>query len=396
MKTASRHLETLAIHAGQAPDPTTGAVSVPIYMTSTYAQSGPGEHQGFEYSRSHNPTRYALEDNLAALEGGRAGFAFASGLAASTTVLHLLSAGDHVVAGSDLYGGTYRLFERVMRQLGLDFSYVDPARPEAFAEAMRPNTKMCWVETPSNPLLTLCDIAAVAEVCKARGVPLVVDNTFCSPCVQRPLALGADLVVHSTTKYLNGHSDVVGGAVIANDDEIATRLRFLQNAMGGVPSPMDCFFVLRGIKTLPLRMERHSENALHLARFLEAHPQIERVSYPGLASHPQHELAKRQMRQPGGMLSFVLRGDAGSGGADATLEASRRFLRAVRLFACAESLGGVESLVEHPAIMTHASVPKALREQYGISDGLIRLSVGVEHKDDLRADLEQALAAANG
>lgn len=393
MKTASQHLETLAIHAGQAPDPTTGAVSVPIYMTSTYAQSGPGEHQGFEYSRSHNPTRFALEDNLAALEGGAAGFAFASGLAASTTVLHLLSAGDHVVAGSDLYGGTYRLFERVMRQTGLEFTYVDPARPAAFAEAMRPSTRLCWVETPSNPLLTLCDIAAVAELCKARGVPLVVDNTFCSPCVQRPLALGADLVVHSTTKYLNGHSDVVGGAVVVKDKEAAERLRFLQNAMGSVPSPMDCFFVLRGVKTLPLRMERHSQNALRISQFLEAQPQVERVIYPGLPSHPQHALAQRQMAQPGGMLSFVLRGDAHSGGA---LEASRRFLRAVRLFACAESLGGVESLIEHPAIMTHASVPKALREQYGISDGLIRLSVGIEHADDLVADLKQALGAANG
>jgi len=384
MKTDSNHLETLAVHAGQAPDPLTGAVSVPIYYTSTYAQEGPGEHKGFEYSRTHNPTRFALEANLAALEGGTHGLAFASGLAATTTLLHGLSAGDHVVAGNDLYGGTYRLFEKVMRQQGLDFTYVDPARPDAFAEALRPSTRLCWVETPTNPLLTLCDIAAVAERCHARGVPLAVDNTFLTPVFQRPLELGADYVVHSTTKYLNGHADVVGGAIITADDERHARLAFLQNAIGAVPSPMDSFLVLRGIKTLPLRMARHAENAARVAAFLEGHRGVERVVYPGLASHPQHALARRQMRGMGGMISFVLAGG---------LPASQRFLRAVRLFACAESLGGVESLVEHPAIMTHASIPRENREKLGISDGLIRLSVGIEHVDDLIADLEQAFAA---
>lgn len=385
MKTDSQHLETLAVHAGQAPDPTTGAVSVPVYYTSTYAQKGPGEHQGFEYSRSHNPTRFALEHNLAALEGGVGGLAFASGLAATTTLLHTLSAGDHVVAGDDLYGGTFRLFERVMRQLGLDFTYVDPTRPAAFAEAIRPSTRLCWIESPTNPLLKLCDIEAVAAICRRRGVPLAVDNTFLTPAFQRPLSLGADHVVHSTTKYLNGHADVVGGAIISASAERHEKLVFLQNAIGAVPSPMDSFLVLRGIKTLPLRMARHAENAARIAAFLEAHAQVERVIYPGLASHPQHALAARQMKGMGGMISFVLRGG---------LPASQRFLRAVRLFACAESLGGVESLIELPAIMTHASIPPENRQRLGISDGLIRLSVGIEHADDLVADLTTAFAAA--
>ncbi len=389
METRSKHLETLAVHAGQTPDPTTGAVSVPVYLTSTYAQTGPGEHKGFEYSRTQNPTRFALEGNLAALEGGARGFAFASGCAATTTLLHLLSSGDHVVAGDDLYGGTWRIFERVMKQLGIEFTFVDPTRPERFAEAIRPSTKMCWVETPTNPLLKLCDIAAVAEVCKKRDVLLAVDNTFATPAITRPLELGASIVVHSTTKYINGHADVVGGAVIVRDGALAEKIAFLQNAIGAVPSPMDSFLVLRGVKTLALRMAQHSRNALAVARFLEAHPRVERVIYPGLPSHPQHELAKRQMRDPGGMMSFVLRA-----GRDGQLESARRFLRAVRLFACAESLGGVESLIEHPAIMTHATIPRETREKLGISDGLIRLSVGIEHADDLVADLAHAFEQA--
>ena len=385
MKTDSKHLETLAVHAGQTPDPTTGAVTVPVYYTSTYAQDGPGGHKGFEYSRTHNPTRFALEANLAALEGGAHGLAFASGCAATTTLLHMLSAGDHVVAGDDLYGGTFRIFEKVMRQLGIDFSYVDPTRPEAFAEAIRPTTRLAWVETPTNPLLKLCDIAAVAEICRKRGVVLAVDNTFLTPVFQRPLALGADIVVHSTTKYLNGHADVVGGAVVTSDVALHQKLAFLQNAIGAVPSPMDCFLVMRGTKTLPLRMARHAENAEQVAEWLEDHRLVEKVIYPGLASHPQHALAVRQMSGMGGMITFVVKGG---------LETARRFLEGVRLFACAESLGGVESLIEHPAIMTHASIPPENRARLGITDGLIRLSVGIEHVDDLVADLDQAFAQA--
>jgi cystathionine gamma-lyase len=376
------HFGTRAVHAGQRPDPTTGAVSTPVYYTSTYAQSGPGEHKGFEYSRSQNPTRFALEANLAALENGAHGLAFASGCAATTTVLHLLQAGDHVVAGDDLYGGTYRLFERVFRQLGLEFSYVDPAAgPDAFAAAMTPRTKLIWVETPTNPMLKICDLAAVAAVAHERGALLAVDNTFVTPYFQQPLALGADLVVHSTTKYLNGHCDVVGGAVVVEDDGLHGRLAFLQNAIGAVPSPMDAFLVLRGTKTLHLRMQRHAENAQRVAEWLEAHAEVERVIYPGLASHPQHDLARRQMRGFGGVMSFVIGGG---------LERARRFLRACRLFTCAESLGGVESLIEHPAIMTHASVPPEQRARLGIVDGFIRISVGVEDVEDLIADLDQA------
>jgi cystathionine beta-lyase/cystathionine gamma-synthase len=389
MKTESKHLETLAVHAGQTPDPLTGAVSVPIYLTSTYAQKGPGEHLGFEYSRSHNPTRYALEGNLAALEGGTKGFAFGSGCAATTTVLHLLRAGDHVVAGDDLYGGTYRIFERVFKQLSIEVTYVDPTRPERFAEAIRPSTRLAWVETPTNPLLKLCDIAAVAAICRARDVVLAVDNTFLTPCFQRPLALGAHLAVHSTTKYLNGHADVVGGAVITNDAGLAERLAFLQNAIGAVPSPLDCFLVLRGTKTLALRMQRHAENAATVAAWLERHPQVERVFYPGLASHPQHALAAKQQSGFGGMITFVVKP-----GARGALERARTFLKSLELFACAESLGGVESLIEHPAIMTHASVPAETRAKLGIGDGLIRLSVGIEHADDLIADLDRALKRA--
>jgi cystathionine gamma-lyase len=377
---------TRAIHAGQSPDPTTGAVMTPVYFTSTYAQEGPGEHKGFEYSRTHNLTRFALEANIAALEEGRHGLAFASGLAATSTVLQLLSAGDHVIAGDDLYGGSFRLFEKVYRRLGLSFSYVDPVGGgAAFAAAMQPNTKLVWLESPTNPLLKLCDIAAVAEVCKARGVLLAVDNTFMTPYYQRPLALGADIVCHSTTKYLNGHSDVIGGAVVTRDDELHQRLAFLQNAAGAVPSPMDSFLVLRGLKTLHVRMDRHEQNARALAAWLARHEQAERVNYPGLESHPQHALAVRQQSGFGGMISFDLRGG---------LEAARRFLRACRVFTLAESLGGVESLIEHPAIMTHASIPPDRRRALGIGDGLIRLSVGIEDLDDQRADLERAFAAA--
>ena len=377
---------TRAIHAGQRPDPTTGAVMTPVYLTSTYVQSAPGEHKGFEYSRSQNPTRFALEDNIAALEGGSHGLAFASGLAATSTVMQLLSAGDHVIAGDDLYGGTFRLFDKVYRRLGLEFSYVDPAAGgSAFEAQIRPNTKMVWIETPTNPMLKLCDIAEVAAVCKKRGVLLAVDNTFMTPYNQRPLELGADLVCHSTTKYLNGHSDVVGGAVVTADDELHARLAFLQNAAGAVPSPFDSFLVLRGIKTLHVRMDRHESNARALAEWLSGHAQVERVIYPGLTSHPQHALAKKQQRGFGGMISFYLEGG---------LDRARKFLSACRVFALAESLGGVESLIEHPAIMTHASVPAQTRKALGIADGFIRLSVGIEDLDDLRADLDTAFAAA--
>jgi cystathionine gamma-lyase len=377
---------TRAVHAGQKPEPTTGAVMTPVFLTSTYVQDGPGEHRGFEYSRTHNPTRFALEANIAALEGGKHGLAFASGLAATDAVMHLLSSGDHVVAGDDLYGGTFRLFDKVYRRHGMEFSYFDPVGGARAVEAvLRPQTKMVWLESPTNPMLKLCDIAEVAALCKKRGVLLAVDNTFMTPFFQRPLALGADLVCHSTTKYLNGHSDVVGGALVMNDDELRERLQFLQNAVGAVPSPMDSFLVLRGTKTLHVRMARHEENAKEIAHWLAGHGQVERVIYPGLESHPQHALARKQQTGFGGMISFDLRGG---------LEQARRFLKACKLFACAESLGGVESLIEHPAIMTHASVPPETRQKLGIADGFIRLSVGIEDVSDLRADLDQAFAAA--
>ena len=391
MKTESKHLETLAIHAGQVPDPTTGAISVPIYLTSTYVQSGPGEHKGYEYSRTQNPTRHALEGNLAALEGGRYGFAFASGCAAATTILHMFKSGDHVVAGDDLYGGTYRIFERVIKQFGIEVTYVDPTDAGAFSEAIRPNTKLVWVETPTNPLLKLCDIGAVAQICKTKKVFLAVDNTFLTPMLQRPLELGATMVVHSTTKYLNGHADVVGGAVITSDEEVRERLSFLQNAIGAIPSPMDSFLVLRGTKTLAVRMERHVQNARVVAAWLEKHPAIEKVIYPGLKSHPQAALAEKQMRGPGGMISFVLKAGANR----SALERARAMLKSTAIFACAESLGGVESLIEHPAIMTHATIPPAVRQKLGISDGLVRVSVGIEHVDDLIGDLSQALERAD-
>jgi len=375
--------ETLAIHGGQAPDPATGAVMPPIYATSTYAQSSPGEHQGFEYSRTQNPTRFAYERCVAALEGGVRGFAFASGMAATSTVLELLDSGDHVVAMDDLYGGSYRLFERVRRRsAGLDFSFVDLTDLAAFAAAITPRTRMVWIETPTNPMLKVVDIAAVAGVARRHGLLVVVDNTFASPMLQRPLELGAHLVVHSATKYLNGHSDMVGGVVVAGDDELAERMAFLQNSVGAVQGPFDSFLALRGLKTLPLRMRAHCANAHALAQWLQSHPAVEKVIYPGLSSHPQHELAARQMQGFGGIVSVVLRGGYG---------AARRFCERTRLFTLAESLGGVESLVNHPAVMTHASVPPERRARLGISDALVRLSVGVEALEDLRDDLEDAL-----
>ena len=382
-------LATLAIHGGQAPDPSTGAVMQPIYATSTYAQSSPGVHQGFEYSRTHNPTRFAWERCVAALEGGSRGFAFASGLAATSTVLELLDSGDHVIAMDDLYGGSYRLFERVRRRsAGLDFSFVDLCDLAAFEAAIGPKTKMVWIETPTNPMLKIVDIAAVAQIARKHGLRVVVDNTFASPIVQRPLELGAHLVMHSATKYLNGHSDMVGGIVVVGEDaELAEQMAFLQNSVGAVQGPFDSFLALRGVKTLPLRMRAHNENALALAQWLEGQDAVEKVIYPGLVSHPQHALAARQMHGFGGIVSVVLKGG---------FEAARRFCERTELFTLAESLGGVESLVNHPAVMTHASVPVERRERLGLSDGLVRLSVGVEAAGDLVADLEMALQGSTG
>ncbi len=377
-------LGTLAIHAGQSPDPTTGAVMTPIYATSTYAQSSPGVHQGFEYSRSHNPTRFAYERCVAGLEGGTRGYAFASGLAATSTILELLDSGSHVIAMDDVYGGTYRLFERVRRRsAGLDFSWVDLSDAAAFEAAIRPETKMVWIETPTNPLLKLVDIALIAAIARKRGLIVVVDNTFSSPILQRPLELGAHIVMHSATKYLNGHSDIVGGmAVVGDDAEIADRMTFLQNAIGGVQGPFDSFLALRGLKTLHLRMKAHCENAQALAEWLQSHPAIEKVIYPGLKSHPQYELARRQMDGPGGMISIYVKGGEA---------AARRMMERCEYFTVAESLGGVESLINHPAIMTHASVPAERRAQLGIADNMVRLSVGVETVEDLVADLDEAL-----
>ena len=376
-------LSTLAVHGGQRPEPVTGAVMPPVVNASTYAQKAPGEHSGFEYSRSQNPTRFALERSLASLEGGRHGLAFGSGCAATTTVMQLLDAGDHVVATDDLYGGTFRLFDKVLSRQGLSFSYVDPQKDGAIEGALTERTKLVWLETPTNPMLKLADIEAAAKLCKARGILLAVDNTFMSPILQQPLALGADLVMHSTTKYVGGHSDVVGGALVTGSDELAERLWFIQNSVGAVPGPNDCYLTLRGIKTLALRMARHCESAGRIATWLQAHPKIESVVYPGLDSHPQHALATRQMKGYGGMISAYLKGD---------LQAARRMLTSLQVFTLAESLGGVESLIEHPAIMTHASVPKENREALGIADGFIRLSVGIEDPDDLLADLDRALA----
>ena len=377
-------LGTRAIHAGQHPDPSTGAIMTPIYATSTYVQKSPGVHQGFEYSRTHNPTRFAFERCVADLEGGRAGFAFASGLAAASTVLDLLDSGSHVIAMDDLYGGTYRLFERVRRRsAGLDFSFVDLNDAAALKAALRPNTRMIWAETPTNPMLKLVDLAKVRAFARRHGLLFVVDNTFCSPILQRPIEHGADIVVHSATKYLNGHSDMVGGIAIVGDNaELAERMAFLQNSVGAVAGPFDSFLALRGLKTLHLRMAAHCANALELAKWLEKHPSVQRVVYPGLKSHPQHALAKRQMDGFGGIVTIEVKGG---------LRKARRMLERCELFALAESLGGVESLIEHPAIMTHASVPPANRKRLGISDALVRLSVGVEAVDDLRAELASAL-----
>jgi cystathionine gamma-lyase len=384
---AHRHgFATRAIHAGQRPDPTTGAIMTPIYASSTYVQESPGRHKGFDYSRTRNPTRDALEACVADLENGFAGFAFASGMAATATLLELLDSGSHVVAMHDLYGGSFRLFENVRRRsAGLEFSFVDLSDASRLEPALRPNTRMVWVETPTNPLLKLVDLGAVADSARRRKLLAVCDNTFASPWIQRPLDHGFDVVVHSTTKYLNGHSDVIGGvAVIREDEALRDRLAYLQNAIGGVPSPFDAFLALRGLKTLALRMERHCANAMAVAQFLERHPKVERVYYPGLASHPQKALADRQMQgRYGGMVTAVLKGG---------LEASRRFLERCELFALAESLGGVESLIEHPAIMTHASLPAKVRADLGINEGLVRLSVGIEDADDLIAELEEALA----
>jgi cystathionine gamma-lyase len=386
MAESHRHrFATRAIHAGQQPDATTGAIMTPIYASSTYVQKSPGEHQGYDYSRTRNPTRDALEACVASLENGFAGFAFASGMAAMGTVLELLDTGSHVVAMHDLYGGSYRLFENVRRRsAGLEFSFVDLSEVARLEPAIRPNTRMVWVETPTNPLLKLVDLAAVADMARRRGLLAVCDNTFASPWIQRPLDHGFDIVVHSTTKYLNGHSDVIGGAaVIRADEALRDRLGYLQNAIGGVAGPFDAFLALRGIKTLALRMERHCANAMAVAQFLEGHPKVQRVYYPGLASHPQKALADRQMQgRYGGMVTAVLKGG---------LEASRRFLERCELFALAESLGGVESLIELPAIMTHASLPAKIRAELGIDDGLVRLSVGIEDADDLLAELEEAL-----
>jgi cystathionine gamma-lyase len=374
---------TRAIHAGQDPDPATGATIVPIYATSTYTQAAPGQHKGYEYSRSGNPTRTALETCLASLEGGERGLAFASGLAATTAVLSTLRPGDEVAAAADLYGGTFRLLERVFKPWGLTARYTDDPSPSGFEKILTPATKLVWVETPTNPLLQILDIAAIAELAHRRGALLAVDNTFASPYLQQPLKNGADLVVHSTTKYLGGHSDVVGGAVIGNRD-LLQPIAFYQNAAGGVPGPFDSYLVLRGLKTLAIRMERHCANARELAQWLAAQSQVERVYHPSLPDHPGHELAKRQMRDFGGMISLRLRGGA---------DAARRFLTQTELFSLAESLGGVESLVCHPATMTHASIPPAIRVARGVDDGLIRLSVGIEEVGDLRGDLARALSA---
>jgi cystathionine gamma-lyase len=379
-------LGTLAIHGGQAPDPSTGAVMPPIYATSTYAQSSPGVHQGFEYSRTHNPTRFAYERCVAALEGGSRGYAFASGMAASSTLLELLDSGSHVIAMDDIYGGTYRLFERVRRRTAnLDFSFVDLTDAAAFEAAIRPETRMVWIETPTNPMLKIVDIEAIASIARKRGLIVVVDNTFASPILQRPLRLGADIVMHSATKYLNGHSDMVGGMVVVGDDnELAEQLAFLQNSIGAVQGPFDSFLALRGLKTLDLRMKAHCGNALALAEYLVAHPAIEKVIYPGLRSHPQHALAGRQMQGYGGIISIVLKGG---------FESARKLCEKTRLFTLAESLGGVESLVNHPAVMTHASIPPERRQALGITDGLVRLSVGVEDVADLQRDLDLSLRA---
>jgi cystathionine gamma-lyase len=378
-------LDTLCIHAGQDPDPAYGAVMTPIVLATTFAQDGPGIHKGYDYSRAGNPTRTALEQCLAALEGASRAIAFGSGCAAATALLLTLKSGDHVLVSDDVYGGTFRIFDKVLAQFGLAASFLDMGDPAKVDAAMRDNTRVVWIETPSNPMLKIIDIAAIAEIARARGAALVVDNTFATPMLQRPLDLGAALVLHSTTKYLNGHSDVVGGAIMTSDEALAEKLQFVQKSVGAVPSPFDCYLVLRGLKTLAVRMKRHVRSAGVIADWLAAHPSVSRVRYPGLASHEQRDLAARQMKGPGGMIAFELRGG---------LPQAASFLRALRIFACAESLGGVESLAEHPAIMTHASLPVAARHALGIGDTLIRLSVGLEDTADLIADLQRGFAAA--
>lgn len=376
--THNQHLETRAVHAGVTPDPSTGAIMTPIYQTSTFVQSAPGEHQGYDYSRSGNPTRTALEKCIAELEGAKYGLAFASGLAAIDTIMRLLNPGDHVIVGNDVYGGTFRLFERVLKRYGLQFSWIDLTNPDSLPSALQPNTRLLWLETPTNPLMSLADMAALASAAP-QGVIVAVDNTFASPAIQQPLAYGAHVVMHSSTKYLGGHSDVVGGLLALNDDTMYETLKFLQNAAGAVPGPMDCFLTLRGIKTLAIRMERHSSNALQIAQFLEDHPAVKRVRYPGLESHPQYALAQRQMRLPGGMISLELE----------SAEAARRMTMRTKIFALAESLGGVESLIEQPGTMTHMSTSGST---IAVPNTLVRLSVGIEHIDDLLDDLRQALA----
>lgn len=375
--------ETRAIHAGCDPDSGTGAIMTPIFQTSTYVQESPGKHKGYDYSRTHNPTRTALEKNIASLEEGNYGLAFSSGMSAISAVTQLFNTGDHIICCDDVYGGTFRLFDKVLKRYKLEFDFADLTNPRSLERYIRDNTKLVWLESPSNPLLKLIDIEAIASIAKKKNILVVVDNTFATPFFQKPLKLGADIVMHSTTKYLNGHSDVIGGALVTNDQELYDRLQFLQNAVGAVPGPFDCFLVLRGIKTLAVRMERHQENAMKIAQFLENHPKVRRVIYPGLKSHPQHELAGKQMSGFGGIITFFIKGG---------LEAARNFLERVKIFSLAESLGGVESLIEHPAIMTHASLPREVRGKLGISDELIRVSAGIENIDDLTGDLEQALS----
>jgi cystathionine gamma-lyase len=382
---SKKGFSTRAIHAGQQPDPTTGAIMTPLYLSSTYVQESPGVHKGYEYSRTHNPTRKAFEDCLASLEKGQYGFAFSSGCAATTTLLHLVRSGDHIVAGDDMYGGTFRLFDKVLRHHGLDFSYVDLTRPELLISALKPTTRMLWLETPTNPTLKLVDIRKMCEIAHQKGILVVVDNTFMSPYFQNPLELGADIVMHSVTKYIGGHSDLIGGACVTRRKDLADQLQFLTNSMGGVMSAFDAFMCLRSLKTLKVRMQAHQSNALRVAEFLETHPLVEKLRYPGLKSHPQHALAMEQMTGFGGMISFVIRGG---------LNSSRKFLEAVKVFSLAESLGGVESLVEHPAIMTHASVPEESRKLLGIEDGFIRLSIGIEDIEDLIEDLKFAFDRA--
>ncbi|MCH8274522.1 MAG: cystathionine gamma-synthase [Armatimonadetes bacterium] len=389
MNTPSKKLGfcTRAIHGGLEPDPGTGAIMTPVFLTSTYVQSEPGKHKGYEYSRSGNPTRSALEANLASIEGGNFALAFSSGLGATNTVLNLLKSGDHVVSGDDVYGGTYRLFRNVYEQFGVRFTFVDTSDLDALRDAVTPETKLVWLESPTNPLLKITDLSAASEIAHSAGALCCIDNTFASPFLQRPLELGSDLVVHSTTKYLGGHSDVVGGAVVMNDPEIRARLAFFQNAVGATPGPLDCFLVLRGIKTLGLRMRQHCANAARIASYLAGHSRVEKVYYPGLATHPGHKIARKQMSDFGGIVSLEVKGG---------LEAARKFVSAAEIFALAESLGGVESLIEIPAVMTHASIPAAERRKAGLADGLVRLSVGIEDVEDLVADLERALELSGG